>query len=182
MPPSHSNELNIMITVLIIDYCSQTLKLFGFLIFRCWAYLMKVVPEYIVHTRLDIYCFMPHEYLSFKTASQVVWRPVYHFLKEFYDFFAIKWIDWENRSNWRNLQFSVLALTDNVLLYKRNIAKSHYKLLIPGCFFLLCFCCCCCFVCYLLLFFLYVGRSRYKAIFDIEAWSWLFSTDKLSNK
>jgi hypothetical protein len=26
-------------------YCSQNFKLFGFLIFRFWAYLMKVIPE-----------------------------------------------------------------------------------------------------------------------------------------
>jgi hypothetical protein len=35
-------------------YCSQTLKLFGFPIFRYWVYLMKVIPETCVRTKFDI--------------------------------------------------------------------------------------------------------------------------------
>ena len=39
-------------------YCSQTLKLFGFPIFRYWVYLMKVIPETCVHTKFDIYILL----------------------------------------------------------------------------------------------------------------------------
>jgi hypothetical protein len=31
--------------LVLLFYCSQNFKLFGFPIFRFWSYLMKVIPE-----------------------------------------------------------------------------------------------------------------------------------------
>jgi hypothetical protein len=40
----------------------KILKLFGFPIFWLWVYLMKVIPETRVHTKLDIYVSMTNSF------------------------------------------------------------------------------------------------------------------------
>ena len=36
----------------------QNFKSFGFPIFRFWEYLMKIIPEKMVHTKFDIYMIL----------------------------------------------------------------------------------------------------------------------------